>query len=332
MWWSSGPEDVESLSYNLRVSVFDLYSKRQKRLRGEFPDVYQYDNLPMPLRRQVIHILTDLFGEPTRTFSTTQKWFEFIHDTLCREYGVFNLVEVRHRRDRRADVFDFLEGTSSTDYALDVIELAIKTATVAHLRDRDFVAHSQPSMTPKDAIEELNTRFREHGVGFQYESTGIVRVDSQYLHQEAVKPALHLLHDKEYEAANDEFLEAHEHYRQGNHSEAVNEALKALESTLKVICHTREWPYDQKDTAKRLLDTVFQNGLIPEHLQSTFGGLRAILENAVPTTRNRMSGHGAGVKPIEIPSHLASYVLHVTAASIVMLVEAEKQLEKGEPG
>jgi uncharacterized protein DUF7014 len=102
-----------------------------------------------------------------------------------------------------------------------------------------------------------------------------------------------------------------------------------LESTLKIICHEQKWPFDETDTAKNLLDVVFKHGLVSKHLQNAFGGLRAILENAVPTTRNRMSGHGAGVTPVAIPAHLAGYVLHITASSILFLVEAEKELSTG---
>ncbi|NJL59598.1 MAG: hypothetical protein HC887_08105 [Desulfobacteraceae bacterium] len=47
--------------------------------------------------------------------------------------------------------------------------------------------------TPDDAIDELNSRFKEHGVGYQYESGELIRVDSQFLHAEAVKPTLNLL-------------------------------------------------------------------------------------------------------------------------------------------
>ena len=38
------------------VGVFDIFSKRQKKLRGEVPDVYTYDSIPEPLRVQIIHI------------------------------------------------------------------------------------------------------------------------------------------------------------------------------------------------------------------------------------------------------------------------------------
>lgn len=34
------------------MTVIDLFSKRQKRLRGEVPDVYVYDILPGTFRNQ----------------------------------------------------------------------------------------------------------------------------------------------------------------------------------------------------------------------------------------------------------------------------------------
>lgn len=46
------------------MSVFEIFSKRQKRERGEVPDVYQYEDIPQPLRVQIVHILRDaLEGE-----------------------------------------------------------------------------------------------------------------------------------------------------------------------------------------------------------------------------------------------------------------------------
>ena len=42
------------------MSIFDIFSKRQKKLRGEVPDVYVYDKLPSPLRVQIIQIWEQL--------------------------------------------------------------------------------------------------------------------------------------------------------------------------------------------------------------------------------------------------------------------------------
>ena len=45
------------------MSVFEIFSKRQKRERGEVPDVYQYEIIPQPLRVQIVHILRDALDE-----------------------------------------------------------------------------------------------------------------------------------------------------------------------------------------------------------------------------------------------------------------------------
>lgn len=173
----------------------------------------------------------------------------------------------------------------------------------------------------------MNGRFREHCIGYEFAGGEIIRVDSKYLHAETVKPALHLLQEagKGFSGPLDEFLKAHEHYRRGNQKDAILNAGKAFESTLKTICAARGWPFDStKDTAKKLLETVFSNGLIPSYLQSHFSALQSVLESGVPTVRNKTSGHGQGATPTTVPNHIVAYVLHTTAANIVLLMEAHQ--------
>ena len=45
------------------MSIFELFSKRQKRLRGEVHDVYQYEEIPEKFRVQVVHIVKDTIGQ-----------------------------------------------------------------------------------------------------------------------------------------------------------------------------------------------------------------------------------------------------------------------------
>jgi hypothetical protein len=47
------------------MSIFSLFSKRQKELRGEVSDVYSYDVIPHEFRVQVIHIWHDSLGYPS---------------------------------------------------------------------------------------------------------------------------------------------------------------------------------------------------------------------------------------------------------------------------
>ena len=38
------------------MKIYELFSKRQKRLRGEVTDVYQYEDIPQELRVQIVRI------------------------------------------------------------------------------------------------------------------------------------------------------------------------------------------------------------------------------------------------------------------------------------
>jgi hypothetical protein len=307
------------------MAVFDLFSKRQKRLRGEVPDVYQYDDIPSPLRVQIAQIMGDAMGN--HRSEQTLKSYQFIHDTLCREYGRFSLSEEASYRgiEYIEDVIKFMLKSTEVEQVIDVVELGFWLIN-SYYRLENIQHFTRPQITPDEAIDELNARFREHGVGYQYESDKIIRVDSQFIHSEAVKPVLHLLSDGRFNGANDEFLRAHEHYRQGRYKECLNDCLKAFESTMKTICDKQVWIYQPGDTASKLINVCFQNNLIPSYLQTQFSSLRQSLESGVPTVRNKLGGHGQGSQQIIVPQYFAAYQLHMTASTILFLVEAEKAL------
>jgi hypothetical protein len=115
--------------------------------------------------------------------------------------------------------------------------------------DRD---NARIRVSADDAIEELNQRFRELGVGFQYADGKIIRVDSEFLHSEAVKPALALLDEAGFTGLADEFIRGIDHFRKGEKKDAVADALNAFESTMKAICDAQGWKYGPRDTAKPL--------------------------------------------------------------------------------
>lgn len=307
------------------MPIRELYSKRLKRERGELPDVFQYDRIPDALRVQVVHILDDALQTKVPAYSThlaIEETFKQVNDVLCREYGLFSLLD-RPAKSSRATVVDFFRLTSA-ERALDTIELSFQV--VQDALDQYIYQADPPALSYSDAVKELNQRFLEHGVGYAFESGQLIRKDSELIHREVVQPVLRVLSGKEYQGPNDEFLSAHEHYRHGHYKESVNDCLKALESTLKVICKKRSWPYKETDTAKTLIDVVLSNGLVPSFLQSQLGSLRSLLESGIPTVRNKMAGHGQGSEPKEVPQHIASYVLHMTATTILFLAESERAL------
>jgi hypothetical protein len=123
-------------------------------------------------------------------------------------------------------------------------------------------------------------------------------------------------------------LSAYEHFRHGNKQEALVDCCKCFESTMKVICTKRNWPFDpNRATVSALVQICFDNDLIPSYWQTHFNGLRSILESSIATPRNRQGGHGAGAAPApDIPNELVAYVLHMTASTVLFLAEAEKTL------
>jgi len=306
------------------MPIFELFSKREKHKRGEMPDVYQYEQLPQEFRVQVVHIVRDVLGEPTEYSEHAVKAYKLIHDTLCREYGVFALTDDGRHGYYQLAVSNYFLKCEKIENALDIIELAFRVAT--KMVDFVYQNYEQVRLSPNDGIQELNARFREHGIGYQYESGEIIRIDSQLVHSEIVKPTLLLLNEKMYAGATQEYLKAHEHYRHRRYKECLNECLKAFESTIKAICIKRQWQYNDGDTAKRLLDVCFQNNLIPVYLQTHFSSLRSSLESGIPTVRNKLSGHGQGAEPLVVPEFMASYLLNLTATSVLFLANADKEM------
>jgi len=307
------------------MTIVNVFSKRQKVLRNEVPDVYEYAQIPQTLRVQIAHILRDLFGYPTQYDKGCLEAFGGIESLLCREYGFFRFPSDPNAYNESTDerVIRFLVAEQDHERVLDVVEVSFQYLGYLRKSNREWQSRV-PKGKLDGAIEELNVRFREHGIGYQFESSEILRVDSQLIHAQVVKPALALLTALEYAGANAEFLKAFEHYRKGDTKECLNECLKAFESTMKAICTKRNWAFSPNDTAKALIDVCLKNDLIPPLIQTHIGGVRAALESGIPTIRNRLSGHGQGAKVVDVPSHYASYMLHLTATTIQFLVESEK--------
>ncbi|NOY66369.1 MAG: hypothetical protein GXP13_03030 [Gammaproteobacteria bacterium] len=311
------------------TKILDLYSKRQKRLHGDVPDVFSYHGIPQTLRVQIVHIWKDALGDKEgyrNALRGVKVKYKYIVDSLRREYGVFTLYDRGYNDHHYIDELEyFFLHESICNKVIDVIELTFKvidktTREYNHLGTQNF------DEIADCAILELNTRFKEHGIGYQYEEGEIIRVDSQLLHAEIVKPALQLLNSTLYAGAQQEFLSAYEHHRHQRHKEALNDALKSFESTMKALCDKRGWAYTANDTCSRLIAICYQNNLIPTFWKEHMAALRSLLEGGVPTGRNKLSGHGQGSTTIEVPDHIVSYVLHMTGAAIILLVRSEQEL------
>lgn len=304
------------------MPILNLFSRRQKESREEVLDVYQYSKMSAKLRNQIIFLMKRLFEFDSR-YSPNKYYLLRIVEELRMEYGVRRLSVARNEYAEFEDsyfyedheLFDFIFNENDIAKVFDAVEmLLLAVNTFRNEVEYDLI------------INEINHRFRDDGFGYQYEGGEFVRIDSHLVHAQVVKPALVLLSSPEYSGAQQEFLKAHEHYRTGNHKESLNECLKAFESTMKVICQKRGWVITARATCKDLIQVCYDNELFPQFWQQHFSGLRASLEGGIPTGRNRLSGHGQGSVPTDVPEQLVAYMLHMTASTIVFLVESEKKL------
>ena len=309
------------------MGLRELFSKDRKA-----KDVYQYDFLPPEFKAQVVHIWGRLFGR----YLVSDGYHmirsdppEFLTDLIIMEiaeqHGTF------FRFNRGHDDMPFL---AKYFFSLDDIEKSLQVIQIAfqmpeeRMRPNVQMALQTGHCHPDTAISELNQRFRQHGIGYQYSSGRILKVNSQYLHSETIKPALELLAEMGFSGVEDEFIKAHAHYKIGNYKESMNESLKALESTIKTICKKKGWAHKEGDTIKPLVDLITKKQLIPEYLQKGLEAINDVLLGLVPKLRNRTSGHGQGAEPLDVPEYFASYGLHITASSIVFLVSAFRDSAK----
>ncbi|MFC3811400.1 STM4504/CBY_0614 family protein [Lacihabitans lacunae] len=304
------------------MPIFDLFSKRQKRLRGEIPEIFTYDQIPNGLRVKIVHIIKDMFGEDIYgNNNIIQSSYESIQKTLCREYGLFELGECDYNGRYENQVLNFFLKTEENDKVLDVIELTFKYADRIIRTNREYNYYAKPKLNPDDAISELNDRFKEEGIGYSFDGGEIIRVDSTYTHSEITKPTISLLWNRKFQGANEEYLKAHEHYRHGRNKECLAECSKALESVMKTICKEKGWEFKERDTARKLIQVCFQNELVPSFTQNQFTSLQNLLESGIPTIRNKLGGHGQGQTPQIVDDEMTRYGLNLTGTNIIFLIK-----------
>ncbi len=261
------------------MRVWNLFSKREKERRGEITDVFAYDTIPYGLRVQIVLIITDAIGEDKDSLARNpiaKPIFEECKAILAREHKSFVLFE--NARSLEDEILNYFLKEQDVNKVIDIIEIFF-TSIDKTVRNTPNYAHLTTSkITPDDAIGELNVRFKENAVGYQFAGGEIVRLDSTYMHSEIVLPTIQLLSNRKFQGANEEYLRAHEHYRHGRNQECLNECLKAFESTMKIICKEKGWAFDpNKDTSSKLISICLSNNLIPNSYQSQFTSLRAFL-------------------------------------------------------
>lgn len=310
------------------MPILELYSTRNKTT---YPDTYQYDWPSDRLRMQIAKILGDAIGKTDQYYSYPRHYgtcsyflFHKAHELLAKEYGEDQLNGYSHGCYQWAKSLICYE--EEVDRFLDALEL-LCTLIINEVEPNYHLFSKQggAKQEPLEAIEEINERMKRDGFGYEYTDGIIIRIDQDFIHSEVTKPALYLLSN--FEGSRLEFLSAHEHYRHNRYEEALNDCNKSLESLLKNICNNEGWIY-KKGTINALIPICMENGLLPSYLQTQLSSLPTLVSQGVASIRNNESGHGQGSEIRELPEHIVSYALHLTASNIVFISQCYEDMLK----
>lgn len=174
--------------------------------------------------------------------------------------------------------------------------------------------YTERKISPDCATNKLHRRFRGHSVGYRYKSGQMICVDSQIIHAETERPALHMQSSPIYKVPNAASLSAHAHCRKGRYKERLNDCLKAFESCFKTFCRRRGWTCTEKANFGRLIQIVFDKDLIQPFMKSHFSALKYTLKSGLPPMRNKLSAHGQADETT-VADYMAAYTLHLTASN-----------------
>lgn len=309
-----------------------LYSDRRKEIEeGGKKDYYIYDEVPAEFRNKLVYLVGDTLKpwvEELRdswyrrmVSPTDTKPFRITRDAILRKYGYGHLPG------------DTLEGyihQADSDHLLDFIELFL-VASVQSIDGTRSTARKKDEAI-KSAMERLDAILKEHRIGYEFVGGQMIRKDSEYLHREIIKEAINLMYVEGFDGALTEFMRAIElsqEEKKESWADAITNANKAFESTMKAICDKHGISYHKhKDTAKDLIQKMYDSGFLMPYLQNFTDQLRIMMASGLPTIRSREGAHGHGLKPKDIQRSYVQFALHLAGTFIVFLIQRHEEKSK----
>jgi hypothetical protein len=302
--------------------VFSVFSRRPTEVPLK-PLTREFRNRVLMLCRDRLNANDGYVGAG----SSVQEMFLDVGSRFSYLLGRHRLVNDGHRRDDYEDVFLFLQ-KCETKHFLDFIEYLFQTEVyqrvapsgsdpmvdeINQLFDIDDLPYAVTPFVRETTVEEWHGEVTGQSTRTIAHPRVVLR-EQQITYAEAIEPTINLLTQAEFGTANMEFLAALTDYRKGEYEDCLTKCGSAFESTMKLICTMRGWPYRETDTAAPLLKTIIEKSGLPSYYEQPLL-MVAILRN------KESSSHGGGPEPRKVDPHVARYAINATAAAILLLVE-----------
>jgi hypothetical protein len=165
------------------------------------------------------------------------------------------------------------------------------------------------------AVTEINRLFSKRGIYYRFTPAGQAEWHGdEGAHESILRPALDVLSDLRLGGARSEFEAAMHHLRAGSakdEEDAIEEAAKSVESTMKVLLQQHGVALTGKETAFPLFELLTKNRI------AVAEGDQAV--TAAARLRNAYGGHGAGAVARHLPPDVAALAVRCAATAIVYL-------------
>lgn len=295
------------------TEIFKVFSRRARPTTDQSPKP-----LTKEFRNRVVMLLRDYPHGSFEAFLTE------LHSPVAYLIGAPKLDRAQSTSTNAEDLLNFLFSCKD-EHFLDVIELIFRSnisgiswpdnpliPVINQFFQLDNLPYHLTGYTCVDFEESQSGESRRTGRRLT-EYPRIVSKENDFLHNEAIAPALNLLSANAFNLANAEFLKALEDHRKSDFNDCLTKCGSAFESTMKIICEKHSIPFKQTDTASTLLKAIIEKSRLDSFWEQPL--------MLIATLRNRLSSsHGAGSQAKVVPQHVATYAVNATASAIVLLV------------
>lgn len=293
-----------------------LYSERN---RDTDDDVYIYDDFSPRFRTQYYYIIQDTYIPSIYENAVHFPWVP-VENTFKRQKGLLSLWDEFDVTGEKAILHYIMESISID--LLDFIESSVNCTEKYYTEFKTilYIKQNDIEINIKKMKLEINEIFRINNMGYEFIDKEIIRKDNEIIHATYNKPAIHIIHNQEFEGANSELMDAYKSYREKRIEDAITNAGKSFESVMKVICVGMEYSVKNK-TASGLLNSLKNNNFYPEYLECHLSNIVSLLESGLPAVRNALGPHGQGNSKRNTPPIFGEYALGLVSVNILLLVK-----------
>lgn len=287
------------------------FFRREAEANGEIPDVWTYDNLPKNVRVQIWQTFMDSYA---------RRYAEEICKILRHELGVETLTyQTYWSFDDKWDYEDELRDC----FFADITNARLAFSIVEYI---SIFIKSLNTQDSKKEINEINYRLKEARIGYEFNTDAnmLIKKSDEAVYKLSIEPAFHLLSDLKFKESIDNFAKAFSDYQSGTTKDlenAITNALKALESTIKNICKLKGYEFNEEKPLKDQVAVLKNKKFLPEKYSNYFDKITDLII-AVAAPRNKTAGHGQSDEAADtVDEKLVEFVLAQVASVIVFLTK-----------